>query len=106
MTDFPGEQEIAEGVIEKLKALVESAAARAELAQVEVERLTETLEAIEGWSRAYPIAVFPEPDLAKAHELLQAGGMTLDAISAHAMRHVITQVGKMARAALAAPKGE
>lgn len=65
-----------------------------------VERLTETLQAIEGWSRAYPLAVFPEPDLAKAHRLLSAGGISLDAVSASAMRHVITQVGKMARAGL------
>ena len=36
--------------------------------------------------------VFPEPDFAKAHELLQAGGMTLDAISASNMRHVISGV--------------
>jgi hypothetical protein len=69
--------------------------------RAERDELVETLQAIEGWSRAYPLAAFPEPDLKRAHQLLQAGGMTLDAISAHAMRHVITQVGKMARSAIA-----
>jgi hypothetical protein len=68
--------------------------------RVEIERLTEAHERIVEWSRAYPLTVFPEPDLKKARELLEAGGMTLDAISADAMRHVIEQVAKIARAAL------
>jgi hypothetical protein len=69
--------------------------------QEENDLMRETLEAIEAWSHAYPYTAFPEPDLEKAHELLKAGGMTLDALSASAMRHVVTEVGKMARAALA-----
>jgi hypothetical protein len=70
-----------------------------------IERLTEALEEIERWSHAYPLSVFPEPDLVKARGLLEAGGMTLDAISAHAMRHVVTEVGKMARRALSPTVG-
>jgi hypothetical protein len=66
----------------------------------EVERLTEAHERIVEWSRAYPLTIFPEPDLQKARALLEAGGMTLDAISANAMRHVIEGVGKISRAAL------
>jgi len=65
--------------------------------QAENDRLQEALRRIEEWSRAYPLSVFPEPDLAKARALLEAGGMTLDAISAHAMRHVVDGVGKIAR---------
>lgn len=64
------------------------------------ERLREALEQIEQWSRAYPLSIFPEPDLKKAAELLKAGGITLDAISASAMRHVVEGVGKVARDAL------
>ncbi len=56
---------------------------------------TETMEQIESWSKAYPTDVFPEPDLAKARELLEAGGMSLDSLSASAMRHVITKVWGM-----------
>lgn len=41
---------------------------------------------------AYPLSVFPEPDLAKADELLKAGGQTLDAVSASAIRHSLKQV--------------
>jgi hypothetical protein len=38
--------------------------------------------------------------MAKAAELLKAGGMTLDAISASNMRHVVEGVGKIARDAI------
>ena len=65
-----------------------------------VERYTDVLERIVDWSKAYPIDVFPEPDLKKAHKILKANGMTLDAISASAMRHVVIGVGKMAANAL------
>ncbi len=66
----------------------------------EIDRLEEALQRIEQWSRAYPLEIFPEPDLKKAQALLEAGGMTLDAISAHAMRHAIEGVGEIARYAL------
>jgi len=65
-----------------------------------IERLEEALERIEQWSCAYPLTVFPEPDLKRARELLEAGGMTLDSISAHAMRHVVEGVGEIASRAL------
>lgn len=52
----------------------------------------DALEKLQNWADAYPLTVFPEPDFAKAHALLQAGGMTLDAISASNMRHVISGV--------------
>ena len=48
----------------------------------DIERLREALQEIDRWSRAYPLAVFPKPDYARARELLEAGGMTLDSISA------------------------
>lgn len=55
----------------------------------------EALESLHQWSNAYPISVFPEPDFEKSHELLKAGGMTLDAISASNMRHVVNEVGRI-----------
>ncbi len=84
---------------------LEDALAHTAALEAEIERLRGGLEAIEQWSHAYPLTVFPEPDFAKAHELLKTGGMTLDAISASAMRHVVTRVGAMARAALDGEKG-
>jgi hypothetical protein len=65
------------------------------------ERLEQALQSIVSWSEAYPLKIFPEPDLKKARVLLQAGGITLDAVSAHCMRHVVEGVGKIAKEALA-----
>ena len=61
------------------------------------------LHRIASWASAYPLAVFPEPDKAyykRAHEVLTANGMTLDRLSAAAMRHVVEGVGRIARDAL------
>ena len=60
----------------------------------------EALWRIAQWAKAYPPEVFQEPDLKKARELLSAGGITLDAVSAHAMRHVVEGVGRIAQTAL------
>ena len=65
------------------------------------ERMADALHRIKQWSEAYPLTAFPEPDLKRAHEVLTAAGMTLDAISARAMRHVTTRVQAIADAALA-----
>jgi hypothetical protein len=66
----------------------------------EQDRLIHALEQIEAWADAYPLDIFPEPDLARARELLAAGGITLDAVSASIARHVVNGVGKIARGAL------
>ncbi len=65
-------------------------------------RLTEAHECIVRWSESYPLDVFPEPDMGYAQALLAHGGMTLDAISAYAMRHVVEGVGEISRAVLVA----
>ena len=49
-------------------------------------------EQIEKWSKAYPVSVFSEPDLGKVAELLKAGGVTLDAVSASIYREVLKSV--------------
>lgn len=69
-----------------------------------VERLEDGLRRIAQWADAYPLVVFPEPDeaaLRRAGEALAACGMTIDGISAPAMRHVIQGVGEIARRAIA-----
>ena len=66
----------------------------------ETDRHKEALEQIVQWSEAYPLNAFPEPDFAKARELLAAGGITIDAVSASMARHVIRGVGDIARRAL------
>ena len=75
-------------------------AAERDALRARVAQLEEELQRIVRWSEAYPLDVFPEPDLKQARELLEAGGMTLDALSASAMRHVVNGVGKIAKAAL------
>jgi hypothetical protein len=44
------------------------------------------------WVSVYPLEVFPEPDMDRARKLLEAGGMTLDAISASNVRATLTLV--------------
>ena len=63
--------------------------------QEENEKLRNVLRRIDTWAKAYPLKVFPKPDLKKAHEVLKAAGMTLDAISADNMRHVLDQIKEM-----------
>ncbi len=72
------------------------------VAAAERERCDQLLEHIRGWAEAYPLSIFPEPDFGKAHKVLTENGMTLDAISASIMRHVITQVKEMIDAAIRA----
>ena len=72
------------------------------LAEHEREHYDDLFHKIKDWCEAYPISVFPEPDFKKAHEVLKANGMTLDAISASNMKHVITQVQKMIDSAIRA----
>jgi hypothetical protein len=81
-------------------------AARLVKANDRIDDLEQALHRIAQWSKAYPLTVFPEPDLKKARELLEAGGLTLDSISAHCMRHVVEGVGRIAREALESGHGE
>jgi len=66
----------------------------------EVEEAREALEKIADWCNAYPLSIFPEPDMAKAATLLKAGGITLDAVSASNMRHVLKGVSGIVAAAI------
>ena len=79
-------------------AIPEYAADRAELMALapelveEVIRLRAGLADVLFWAEAYPLSVFPEPDMKLAHKLLKAGGLTLDAVGASCMRYVAEQV--------------
>jgi hypothetical protein len=66
----------------------------------EIERLRGALREIDEWAEAYPLSVFPEPDFAMANSALQSVGMTMDAISASNMRHVLVGVKKIVSAVL------
>jgi hypothetical protein len=69
-------------------------------ANARIAGLEKAMHEIAQWSKAYPLSVFKEPDFEKAREGLESVGITLDAVSASAMRHVIEGVGEIARAAL------
>ena len=60
--------------------------------RAENARLREALEYIQQWAEAYSLEVFPEPDMNRARTLLEAGYMTLDAVSAHNMRWVLDRL--------------
>ena len=65
--------------------------------------LIEALERITTWANAYPTKIFPALDddyYQRAHKVLKAHDMTVDRISADAMRHALQGVGRIARAAL------
>ena len=71
--------------------------------ETRIERLEGALQRIVQWAEAYPLDIFPEPDLKRAHQVLTDAGLSLDSISASAMRHVITGVEEIAREALDPP---
>jgi hypothetical protein len=56
------------------------------------DALWDTLEKIKTWCEAYPLDIFPEPDLLRARTLLEEGDITLDSVAAHCMRHVLKGV--------------
>jgi hypothetical protein len=60
-----------------------------------IDGYDEKLEKIKDWCNAYPVDIFPEPDMKKAHKVLKENGMTLDAISASNMRHVLNGIKKI-----------
>ncbi len=55
----------------------------------QVKELETALRRIDTWAKAYPLKAFPEPDLVEVHEVLKAHGLSLDAVSASNMRHVL-----------------
>jgi len=85
------EQTVAERLIKMLEIEVHVEA----LLREKYEGVEEVLHSIKQWCDAYPLDVFPEPDFKKAAALLEAGGMTIDAISASNMRHVLKGISKL-----------
>ena len=68
--------------------------------ETENDKFEGALLRIDTWAKAYPLDVFPKPDLKQAAKVLKAAGMTLDAIEADAMRHVIDGVKDITKQAL------
>lgn len=68
-----------------------------------IDAMHEALTRIAQWADAYPSTIFHVPtpgELKKAHEVLKAHGMTIDALSAYSMRHALMGVGDIAKGVL------
>jgi len=65
-----------------------------------LEDYEDALYRLASWAEAYPLDIFPEPDFRKAAKLLEAGGMTLDAISASNMRRVVKGIERIVKEAI------
>ena len=87
-------------IIKQLKALLDERDQEISLLKWEKDVLVAALQRMIEWAKAYPVKVFPEPNFRRARELLEAGGMTLDAIGASTMRHVLLGARNIASEAL------
>jgi len=96
MTMTIGHEGYSDGYVRNLESKI------AEL-KAENTKLKKALNRIDTWAKAYPIESFSKPDLKKAAKVLKDSGMTLDAISADAMRHVLDGIKDIVSEAL---KGE
>jgi hypothetical protein len=95
LLEYLADKTVEENKIRQLKA------ANGELT-LKVERYEDALQELADWAKAYPLDIFPEPDFKKANAILKANGMTVDAISASAMRHLLVRVQEIVHKA----KGE
>jgi hypothetical protein len=68
--------------------------------EAKLAKAVEAHQRIVQWADAYPLAVFPEPDLKAVQQALSAAGLSLDAVSASNMRHVVKGAGDISRATL------
>ena len=50
------------------------------------------MDDIKRWIKAYPLKIFPEPDFKKVHKVLREHDISLDAVSASNMRHVLNGI--------------
>jgi len=65
-----------------------------------VEKMHDALEKLAGWQDAYPLDVFPEPDMIKARKLLSDSDVLLGDIFAANARFVTKRMVEIAREAL------
>ena len=76
-----------EGIVEMAKYVVKL--------KKRIRELEYKQKKIVEWINAYPLEAFPEPDLKAVHKILENAGMSLGAVSAHAMRHVLNGIKRI-----------
>ena len=74
---------------DEYEGLIDVAESNYKKLEAQLEAVRDPAERIKQWCEAYPLDIFPEPDLKLAHKTLKSVGLTLDAVSASAMRHVL-----------------
>ena len=84
----------------QLQELITSQAMTIDKLCSEVGRLNDVIGLLRNWVKAYPLDMFPEPDLKLARKLLEDGGVNYSALNVYSMRHVINGVGKIIDEAL------
>lgn len=57
-----------------------------------IQAMESALDELRQWVEAYPLSVFPEPDIHRAHQALQSAGITPDAVAASIIRSTLTRV--------------
>lgn len=81
--------------IERLKKVAHEFCDEIHEKAIEIERLNDSMHKINQWLEAYPVDLFPEPDLEKAHKVLKENGINLGAISASNFRHIIKGIKEL-----------
>lgn len=84
-----GECSCIEDQIQDLRTKYEDAIGVLENTRERLRHAEEILLKVRNWAYAYPLDVFPEPDIAKCELLLKAGGQSIDTLAAYARRGAI-----------------
>lgn len=73
--------------------------------EAENDKMRDSLQKIYNWSQAYPLDIFPEPDMKKVAQVLSAAGISLDDVSGYCMRHVVSGFENLAKEGLGISDG-
>ena len=76
---------------------IEQVEAKNEKLEAEIETLQDKLDRIISWCNAIPLSVFPEPDFVLVRGAIEEEGITLDAITASNMRHIVDGIRDIAK---------
>ena len=81
--------------INRLYDVIEKQDAEIAERDIKIEQLEDKIQLIRNWAEAYPLDIFPEPDFAEVHAVLTKNKLSLSAVSASNMRHVINEVKRI-----------
>lgn len=79
--------------VEAFRAERDSAVEALDKTRERLHDAEEVIAKVDNWARAYPLDVFPEPDIARCAELLNTGGQSIERLAAYARRGAIEWIG-------------